>query len=68
MLKTNRKDLDIMTPKELLYIEDALGHTQFLITQCNQAINQLSDPALKQQAQALANGNQKLFRSFFDLV
>lgn len=57
-----------MTPKELLYIEDALGHTQFLITQCNQAIDQLSDPTLKQQAQALANSNRKLFRSFFDLV
>ena len=23
-----------MSPKELLYIEDALGHTQFLMTQC----------------------------------
>ena len=23
-----------MSPKELLYIEDALGHTQYLMTQC----------------------------------
>lgn len=57
-----------MSPKELLYIEDALGHTQFLISQCRNAANQLTDPVLKQQAQQLVNGNQKLFNSFFDLV
>ena len=38
-----------MSPKELLYIEDALGHTQFLISQCRTAANQLTDPALRQQ-------------------
>ena len=31
-----------MTPKELLYIEDALGHTKFLMTQCSLAANQLA--------------------------
>ena len=57
-----------MSPKELLYIEDALGHTQFLINQCRIAANQLSDPALRQQAQELVNHNQKLFTQFYDLV
>lgn len=57
-----------MSPKELLYIEDALGHTQFLINQCRNAANQLTDPALKQQAQQLVNSNQKLFNEFFNLV
>lgn len=57
-----------MTPKELLYIEDALGHTQFLVTQCRQAMNELSDPTLRQQAQKLIDGNNKLFRQFFELV
>ena len=57
-----------MSPKELLYIEDALGHTQFLMTQCRTAANQLSDPALRQQVQQLVNGNQKLFTQFYDLV
>ena len=57
-----------MTPKELLYIEDALGHTQLLMTQCNQAINQLTDPTLKQQVQQLVNSNQKLFTQFYGLV
>ena len=42
-----------MSPKELLYIEDALGHTQYLMTQCRTAASQLTDPVLRQQAQQL---------------
>lgn len=57
-----------MTPKELLYIEDALGHAQFLTNQCRTAAAQLSDPELKAQAQQLVNGNQKLFTDFYNLV
>lgn len=57
-----------MSPKELLYIEDALGHTQFLISQCRTAANQLTDLALRQQAQQLVNSNQKLFNDFYNLV
>lgn len=57
-----------MTPKELLYIEDALGHTRFLMTQCSMATNQLTDPELKRRVQQLINGNQKLFTQFYDLV
>ena len=40
-----------MSPKELLYIEDALGHTQFLMAQCREAASRLTDPVLQQQAQ-----------------
>ena len=36
-----------MSPKELLYIEDALGHEKFLISQCQQAAQALTDPVLK---------------------
>lgn len=57
-----------MSPKELLYIEDALGHSQFLVTQCRSAANQLTDPILRSQAQALVNTNQKLFTKFYNLV
>ena len=35
-----------MSPKELLYIDDALGHEQFLIAQCQEAEAALSDPKL----------------------
>ena len=57
-----------MSPKELLYIEDALGHTQFLMTQCRTAASQLTDPALRRQAQNLADSNQALFNRFYNLV
>ncbi len=57
-----------MTPKEVLYVEDALGHTQYLMTQCRTAAAQLSDPALQAQAQELLKSNQELFRQFYELV
>lgn len=57
-----------MSPKELLYIEDALGHTQFLTTQCREAANALTDPVLRRQAQGLADSNQALFNRFYNLV
>ena len=57
-----------MSPKELLYIEDALGHTQYLMTQCRTAASQLTDPVLRQQAQQLLNGNQRLVAKFYELV
>ena len=57
-----------MSPKELQYIEDALGHTQFLTTQCREAAGTLQDPALRRQVQNLADSNQTLFNRFFSLV
>ena len=57
-----------MSPKELLYIEDALSHTQFLTIQCREAADTLSDPALRRQAQSLADSNQALFKRFYGLV
>ena len=57
-----------MTPKELLYIEDALGHSQFLASQAQAATALLQDPALRDQAQQLIGRNQKIFRQFYSLV
>lgn len=57
-----------MSPKELLYIEDALGHLEILMKQCKTAESQLTDPALRQQAQMLYDGNRKLFNQFFSLI
>ena len=57
-----------MSPKELLYIEDALGHAQYLSTQCRTAAQQLTDPTLRDQAEQLANSNQALFNRFYNLV
>ena len=57
-----------MTPKELLYVDDALAHSQFLKTQCQNAISSLSDPTLKQAVQNYMNTNAKAFQTFYGLV
>ncbi|MGN1003037.1 MAG: hypothetical protein ACI4PC_09720 [Oscillospiraceae bacterium] len=57
-----------MTPKEVLYVEDALSNAQFLAAQCQDAVNCLQDAMLKQQAQMLVNKNQQIFNQFYSLV
>ena len=57
-----------MSPKELLYIEDALSHAQYLRTQCETAAQQLQDTALQTQVRQLAESNKALFNRFFNLV
>ena len=57
-----------MTTKELLFIEDALGHEQFLKSQCQQAASQLTDPELKNTVNQLMAKHQELFSRFYNLV
>ncbi len=57
-----------MSPKELLYLEDALGHAKFLVSQCQEAANTLQDAALKKRAQQLAGQNRQLYNSFCQTV
>ena len=57
-----------MSPKELMYIEDALGHEQFLQTQCHQAEQALSDPRLKELSRQLGQQHQQLFQKLFQLI
>ena len=60
-----------MSPKELNYIEDALGHEQFLMNQCQEAIQNLQDPALKNNQYNPRKQSQKhkqIFDSFYNLV
>ncbi len=57
-----------MSPKELIYLEDALNHEKFLMTQCQQAAQALTDPELKNYAQQLANTHNQLFQRFFNVV
>ena len=57
-----------MSPKELNYIEDALGHEQFLKTQCQEAIQNLQDPTLKNQVQQMTQKHQQIFDNFYSLV
>lgn len=57
-----------MSPKELLYIDDALGHEKFLISQCQQAAKALTDPMLKNSVQRMLAAHQDLFNQFYQLV
>ncbi len=57
-----------MSPKELLYVEDALGHEKFLKTQCQEAVQNLTDPDLKNYVQQLMTKHQELFNQFYQLV
>ena len=57
-----------MSPKELLYVEDALGHEKFLRAQCQQAINSLTDPQLKNVVQQMMQKHQEIFTRFYNLV
>ena len=57
-----------MSPKELQYIEDALGHEQFLKSQCQQAVSQLNDPELKRCVSQMLTKHQELFGRFYQLV
>ncbi len=57
-----------MTTKELLYVEDALGHVQYLMNQSRTAAGQLSDQVLRQEAEHIISEQQKLFQSFYNLI
>ena len=57
-----------MSPKELLYIEDALGHEQFLKTQCQDPANNLQDGELKNYVSQLVMKHDELFKQFYNLV
>ena len=57
-----------MSPKELLYIEDALGHEQFLKSQCQQAAQALQNAELKNYVNQLAQQHGQLFQKLYGLV
>lgn len=57
-----------MSPKELNYIEDALGHENFLKSQCQDAVKNIQDPELKNCVEQITQKHDKLFDSFYHLV
>ncbi len=57
-----------MSPKELLYIEDALGHEQQIGAICREAANQLNDPDLKMLASQLGQQGTQCFSRFYELL
>ena len=57
-----------MTNKELLYIEDALGHINFLSTSLKDASNKLLDVTLSNYMKELTGTHEKLFNDFYNLL
>jgi hypothetical protein len=57
-----------MSPKELLYIEDALGHTKQIKTVCTELSSQLGDAELSNFVSEISKKQQAVFKSFYDLL
>ena len=57
-----------MTTKELLYIEDALGHEQYFQTKCKETISQIQDGQLKSCLEQMAQKHQQIFQNFYGLL
>ena len=57
-----------MTPKEILYIDDALSHAQFLSKQCREAAGKLQDAELKRQVQQLTDAHCQLYTQFYNII
>lgn len=57
-----------MTTKELLYIEDVLGHEQYFETQCKETANQIQDVELKACVEQMEQKHKEIFKSFYGLL
>ena len=57
-----------MSPKELLYVEDALAHTKFMKEKCTYAASQVTDANLKQLIDDVAARNQKMFDEIYNVL
>lgn len=57
-----------MSPKELLYIEDVLGHEQQAALTCSASAEQLQDAELKSFVTQLSTQHDRCFDSFFGLL
>ena len=57
-----------MTNKELLYIEDALGHEQYFQQKCCETASQLQDNDLKNFVSQLAENHKQMFGKFYGLL
>jgi hypothetical protein len=59
---------DIMTNKELLYVEDAIGHEKFMKTSSCNTSEQLKDANLSNYVKQLETTHTELFNKFLNLL
>lgn len=57
-----------MSPKELSYIEDALGHAQDMQTCCSNFANELQDQELKTFVNSLSTKMGESYNKFYSLL
>ena len=57
-----------MTSKELLYVEDALGHEQFMKTCSQDASAKLQDPNLISCVKDFEAKHKEIFNKFLNLL
>lgn len=57
-----------MTNKELLYIEDALGHEKYFKEKCQECSVQLTDGELKNFVSNLTQQHNNIFTGFYQLL
>ncbi len=57
-----------MTGKELLYVEDALGHEEYFQTRCDEIAAQISDSDLRETTEKMKRQHQQIFSSFINLL
>ena len=57
-----------MTSKELLYVEDALGHEDFMKKCAKKASTDLTDPTLSSYMGELVQKHTELFNKFLNLL
>ncbi|MBQ3919902.1 MAG: hypothetical protein II695_09520 [Oscillospiraceae bacterium] len=57
-----------MTDKELLYIEDVLGHEKFIWQMCHDAQQRVQDERLKSTIHDCERRHAELFSRFYGLL
>ncbi len=57
-----------MTSKELLYVEDALGHEQFMKSCSKKTSEQLTDANLSNYMKELEQKHNEIFNKFLNLL
>ncbi len=57
-----------MTTKELMYIEDALGHEQYIACKCRETMSQIQDADMRSCVEQMAQKHHQLFQSFYGLL
>lgn len=57
-----------MSPKELLYIEDALGHEKQIKATCTQCAEIIQDASLKSLVTEIASKHANIFTDLYNLL